>query len=364
MKLSPWTIAASVLVAFSACGQNSLTGFFHPTLAHSSQSLDAAQQQDSLFEKQHRPDYLSLATGDHNAHDTNRHPWPVTVESIGHNTASYQNYGGEPYFHHGLDIRADAGTDVLASVGGQVVNISNYGPGPAYWEVAVLDDAGFLWQYHHVDRDSIPQNVWDAYRNRGRISTGTKIGEVYYWMVNTYGEQYHHIHLNVLSRGGAYRNPFNFLTPLADTKAPEFVEVGLLRNGYAQDPSLPIQGAYSIYATIHDLILHDKFVVPPHRITYQLDDDPRERLVWEFTDLPGVTSNTDYVEDYFVPSLTCGNYECRKLTVDLGFSTEGHRWFPNVGGQHKIVIHAEDQAGNRTSREFQWQVRQPSPPRN
>lgn len=349
-------------IFFTACGSNQGRTPQLPITPRQVSSMELAQKQDATAEKTYRPTYLSRATATLKTKTSSKYSWPVELKSIGHNTASYQNYGGDPYFHHGLDIRADAGTDVLASVGGQVVNISNYGPGPAYWEVAVLDDAGFLWQYHHVDRESIPQAIWDAYRNKGRISTGTKIGEVYYWMVNTYGEQYHHIHLNVLARGGAYRNPFNFLEPLADSKAPEILDVGLLRNGYAQDPSLPIQGAYSIYATIHDLILHDKFVVPPHKITYQLDDDPRERLVWEFTDLPGVTSNTEYVENFFVPSLTCGNYECRKLTIDLGFSTEGQRWFTNVGGQHTIMIHAEDQAGNRSSREFTWNVRQPSPP--
>lgn len=325
-------------------------------------SIKTAQSEDSDAERTYKPEYLFMATAGSSTTENARYHWPVQVKSIGHNTASYQNYGGEPYFHHGLDIRADAGTDVLASVGGQVVNISNYGPGPAYWEVAILDNAGYVWQYHHVDRDSIPSSIWDAYRNKTPISAGTKIGEVYYWMVSTYGEVYHHVHLNVLARGGAYRNPFNFLEALNDTKAPEFVNVGLMRNGYPQDPSLPIQGAYGIYATIHDLILHDKFVVPPHKITYQLDDDPRERLVWDFSELPGGSSNTRFVENFFVPELTCGNYECRKLTVNIGFSTEGQRWFSNVGGEHSITINAEDHAGNRTSKNFKWQVRQPPAP--
>ena len=360
-RLGQLSVCLSLLLA--ACGPKSQEGFNGAYKSNiTSGAISADQRIDSETEKNYRPNYLTLATSNVGEALLEKKTWPVQLRSIGHNTASYQNYGDEAYFHHGLDIRADAGTDVLASAGGKVVNISNYGPGPAYWEVAILDDAGFLWQYHHVDHDSIPENIWDAFRNKAKIANGTKIGEVYFWMVNTYGEQYHHIHLNVLGSGGAYRNPFNFLDPLPDTKAPEFVGVGLLRNGYAQDPSLPIQGAYSIYATIHDLILHDKFVVPPHKITYQLDDDPRERLVWEFSDLPGGTSNTKYVEDFFVPDLTCGNYDCRKLTVNLGFSTEGQRWFTNVGGEHTIVINAEDQAGNRTSREFKWQVRQtPSP---
>jgi murein DD-endopeptidase MepM/ murein hydrolase activator NlpD len=99
---------------------------------------------DSLVEQKHQPAYISLATATPASSIYEKSPWPVTVKSIGHNTASYQNYGSEPYFHHGLDIRADAGSEVVPSASGQVVNISNYGPGPAYWEVAILDNAGFL----------------------------------------------------------------------------------------------------------------------------------------------------------------------------------------------------------------------------
>src|SRR5688500_15621489 len=100
-------------------------------------------------ERRLNPAVASLATGRLPTGRPLRHPWPVTVLSIGHTSASYQNYGGSPYFHHGLDVRADAGSDVLAAAGGKVVNIENYGGSAAYWEVAILDDEGFLWQYHH-----------------------------------------------------------------------------------------------------------------------------------------------------------------------------------------------------------------------
>jgi murein DD-endopeptidase MepM/ murein hydrolase activator NlpD len=343
----------------SSCGQKMAPRFYLQTASDVRvESIGVATETDSLAEKNYRPAYVNQAFGDRLNSLAEKHPWPVRILSIGHSTASYQNYGGEAYFHHGLDIRADAGSDVRASAGGVVVNIENYMPGnPAYWEVAILDDQGFIWQYHHVDRNSIPQEIWTAFRNKTRIEAGTKIGEVYYWTVTTYGEVYHHVHLNILARGGAYRNPFDFLQPLPDTAAPKFLDVGLMKNGYAQNPTLPISGRYGVYATVHDLILHDKFVVPPHKITYQLDDDPRERLVWEFSTLPGETSNTQFVDEFFVPSMTCGNYDCRKLTVNIGFATEGQRWLSNVPGEHRIVIHASDVAGNRTSQEFKWQVR-------
>ncbi|NCX96907.1 MAG: hypothetical protein EBX41_10995, partial [Chitinophagia bacterium] len=85
------------------------------------ETISTAQKNDAFAEKTYTPNYIGLATATANNTNLNRHPWPVHVQSIGHNTASYQNYGGEPYFHHGLDIRADAGSDVIASVGGRIV---------------------------------------------------------------------------------------------------------------------------------------------------------------------------------------------------------------------------------------------------
>ena len=46
----------------------------------------------------------------------------------------------------------------------QVVNIENYQPGNSlYWEVAILDPEGYVWQYHHIDRNTIPQSIFDKY---------------------------------------------------------------------------------------------------------------------------------------------------------------------------------------------------------
>ncbi len=283
-----------------------------------------------------------------------RKKWPVQLHSIGHTNASYQNYGGDPYFHHGLDIRADAGSDVLAAAGGKVVNIENYMPGSAYWEIAIQDDLGFLWQYHHVDHGSIPQAVQDAFRNGGRVEEGQKLGEIFYWDVVTFGERYHHIHLNVLAEGGKFQSPFDFLEPLPDTQAPQFVEVGLLKNG-RKVSGATVSGQYTVFATVHDLIMHEKFVVPPHFLSVSVDG-AAPRTVWEFTSLPGGTSETQYVESYFVPSMVCGDYECRKLVIDLGFARDGTKYFPTAPGPHAVEITARDYAGNETKQAYSWQV--------
>ncbi len=311
-----------------------------------------AQELDPHAVRNTTPRYLGLATGDLNKlQRSGNYSWPVRVQSIGHTNASYQRYGWTtPYFHHGLDIRADAGEAVYASVGGRVVNIENYMPGPDYWEVAILDDEGFLWQYHHVDRDSIPREVWNAFQLQGRIESGAKIGEVVEWDVTTYGERYHHIHLNVLDGQRRYVSPFLFLAALPDQDAPKVTRIGLLKNGRAHQGNR-ISGPYSVYAEVHDLILHRQFVVPPHMLAYSLNGGP-QHVVWNFETLPGGRDEEAKVEEFFVASMVCGNYSCRRQVIDLGFGLD----LPRAAGEYTLRLQAYDFVGNLGEAELRWTV--------
>lgn len=309
-----------------------------------------------------RSRFLATASPDGVRAVRHRAPWPVALKSIGHTIASYQSYGRRrsdvpdgPYFHSGLDIRADAGSAVRAARGGKVVNLENYVPGDsAYWEIAILDDDGYLWQYHHVNRGAIPEAVVDAAKHGGRVADGAMLGTVYTWPISTFGERYHHVHLNVLGAGGVYLNGFSFLEPLADNDPPEVVAIGILKNGK------PVSGAsvrppYSLYAEVRDLVLHTKFFVPPNLIAVSVDGS-MERVVWEFSRLPGGASSTDYVHDFYVKSMTCGNYECRRATVDLGFGLPNRIQYPAAPGPHTVEVIVTDDAGNRASKTFDYRV--------
>jgi hypothetical protein len=309
-------------------------------------------------ERFYKPEYLSIATGELAARSTRElHPWPVNVLSIGHTNASYQVYGllSSAYFHHGLDIRANAGSAVLASTGGKVVNIENYVLGnPAYWEIAILDDEGFLWQYHHVDRSSIPECVFVAFKNGSRIEQGTKIGEVFYWEIETFGERYHHIHLNVLGKGKNYLSPFAFLEKLPDTQGPTFGEIALTQ-GNKKISGSTVSGSYSVMAELKDLILHERFIVPPHEIIIRIDNG-LPQTVWKFDSLPGGSSEEKYVHELYIPGVTCGNYSCRKPIVNLGFSKEGKAVFPQSSGNHEVEVEIRDYNGNGATKKFSWSV--------
>lgn len=278
------------------------------------------------------------------------HPWPYPLLSIGHNMQSFQNYGGSPYWHDGLDIRSVQDQPIYAAAGGKVVNVENYNTGPLYWEVAILDADGFVWKYHHVDRQSIPESVKEG----ASIAAGALIGNVARWPNSSFGERYHHLHLLVVGSDGKYINPFLMMEPLADTKAPVITKIGLAKN-HRPLSAVEVSGDFALYVEASDLVLHDKYILPPHKISYSLDKG-EEKLVWEFIHLPSGTNDVDFINDFFMQG-TCGDYSCRKFYFNLNFAQNRPRSQMRLApGDHEVDVTVEDVVGNRTSKNFKWKV--------
>lgn len=283
------------------------------------------------------------------------HQWPFPLLSIGHAMNSYQDYSGSPYWHDGLDIRSVVDQPIYAAAGGKVVNLENYVWGNSlYWEVAILDEDGFVWKYHHVDRKSIPQEIENAYKNRSWVKEGTLLGNVVRWPITTFGEVYHHLHLLVVGADGKYINPFLLMEPLADTKSPIIEEIGIAQN-HRPSKLTRVSGPHALYLKATDLILHDKFKLPPYKISYVLDGKTA-KTVWEFIHLPGGESDTKYINDFHLTG-TCGNYSCRNFYFNLNFSPEVPRAQMSLApGAHSVEVSVEDIAGNSDSKSFSWEV--------
>ena len=328
------------------------------------QGIDAAQwYRDHEIEHAWRPDYLELATGDPSLlTDHGVYAWPFALDSIGWSMQSYQDYGGTPYFHHGMDMMKLNGTDVYNRSGGQVINIENYNPGwYLYWEVAVLDPDGYIWQYHHIHEPTIPQNIWDAWYEYqadpvygGFIDPDTYIGDIVEWPVWSFYQYFNHIHLNILAAGGVYVNGFEFHDPLPDTEGPEIQAVGLLQNGQIY-PGNAIEGSYSLYVHARDLILDEYYYLPPWEITFSVDCWPMQ-TTWRFDTLPGGADDTAYLDDFYVVPPTCGDYECRDYYIDLGFIPDSQFLFPAGGGEHTVQVTVRDCAGNSVSQSYTYTV--------
>ncbi len=323
---------------------------------------------DEEIEHSWVPDYLNLATGDPNLiTDHGVYDWPFALDSIGWSMQSYQDYGGTPYFHHGMDMMKDHGTAVINQSGGQVVNIENYNPGwDLYWEVAVLDPFGYIWQYHHIQMETIPPYIWDKYAEYqadpiygGFIPANTHIGNIIEWPVWSFGKQFNHIHLNILAAGGVYVNGFEFHNPLPDTVGPEIQAVGLVQNGQIY-PGNTVEGDYSLYVRARDLILDDVYYLPPWEITFSVDGGPVQ-TTWRFDTLPGGASDTAYLNDFYLVPPTCGDYDCRDYYIDLGFIPDSQFVFPMSGGQHTVLVTVSDYAGSSASQTFTYNVIGPPP---
>ncbi len=295
--------------------------------------------------------------------------WPFTVVQMGHVIQSYQDYGGAPYFHHGIDMIAPDGTEVFTQSGGQVVNIENYSYNYLYWEVAILDAEGYVWQYHHIAQPSIPTAIYQAFQawqqdhqNGGFIPPDTKLGEIVEWPVESFGYRFNHIHLNILAENDIYLNPLEFHSLLPDIQAPELEDLGLtLNNSILSRDTIAEQEipSYGLYAHAGDLFLSQVYTLPPYKIAFSLDSAPWT-TVWEFHTFPGGSDDTLLVDDFFIAPPTCGDYGCREFYIDLGFTLLGERRFPSQNGSHTVEVQVWDYNQNSDLDTYTWTVVHPS----
>ncbi len=292
--------------------------------------------------------------------------WPYTFDQMGLVIQSYQNYSSgtsSAYFHHGIDmVVVNNNTQVFNRSGGQVINIENYQPGNSlYWEVAILDPEGYVWQYHHIDQPTIPQLIKSKYAewqadpvNGGFIPPNTHIGNIVYWPVVSLGYRFNHIHLNILGAGDTYLNTLEFHTPIVDTQIPEIQEIGLL-NGDTVISGNTATGNYGMYVRARDLYQSPVYYLPPYKTEFSLDGGDWV-TVREVPDLPGGSNDEAFVNDFFVPGYTKGNYDARDFYIDLGFTTSGQRQFPSETGEHNITVRVWDYYGNSDTETFTWNV--------
>ena len=223
-----------------------------------------------------------------------------------------------------------------------------------YWEIAIQDDEGFVWKYHHVAKESITQEIQKAYTSGEKIAEGTLIGNVVQWPISSFGEVYHHLHLLVVAADGRYINPFLMMEPLTDTQAPVITQIGLAKNHKPID-GIEVQGEHALFVEASDLVMHKKFILPPHKISYRLDND-EEKVMWTFVNIPSGKNDVDFINDFYMKG-TCGDYSCRKFYFNLNFSLEKPRGAFNLpAGEHQIEVMVEDVVGNKATKSFKWKV--------
>ncbi|MEQ8765434.1 MAG: M23 family metallopeptidase [Planctomycetota bacterium] len=322
-----------------------------------------------------------------------RHPWPIPEatepQTIGHLAHNFQHYGGRPYFHPGVDIRTPAESPVHSAVAGRVTELRYYGARPLYFEVAIQDDRGFLWEYHHIAEDSVPDAVREAFEKGQRVPAGTYLGSVIRWRVHAYGDRYDHLHLNVLDPWKNYLNPLRFLIAPSDDVPPRVAGLYFCPNegerAFEVVRGTPVvSGDVDLVLEAEDLFGGAPFQLGVHEIRYQLVRvDARGKvpmgepvLFCRFDSLPGGFDRHDGINSVFKRRLqvedelleTEGNYSRRRFLYVLthapaglvadkdsywdtdGFRPDGEPLYPN--GRYEVAVLAKDIFGNETRREF------------
>ena len=212
--------------------------------------------------------------------------WPMDpidqAQPLGNSYGEYQNYGGAPYLHPGIDILRPAGTLVRAVKAGYVKAILTTS-GDQHWRVAIGDafDATPCdgWLYAHLDRYSITVSVGDF------VNEGQYIGELVYWPV----ADFHHLHFVKIHNGGQpwmsdwdfIGNPLDELSVTTDLDPPVFQDVypGQAFAYFDADGHfyLPfgsvLSGPVDVIANAYDKVGHPTWRLAPYAITYEVFND-------------------------------------------------------------------------------------------
>jgi len=124
---------------------------------------------------------------------------PKEPNLAGNLVHNYQSFSGQAsaYWHEGIDIRSNliAGTQLgyqlHSPVAGEVVKWVRYSSSDLYWSLMVRESRGLVWQFHHLDPDTVSVKVGDT------VAQGQVLGNIAFWPSTHNGERYHHVHLNV-----------------------------------------------------------------------------------------------------------------------------------------------------------------------
>jgi hypothetical protein len=159
-------------------------------------------------------------------------PWPIapfdSVHPLGNNWGEYQNYGGSPYFHNGIDIITvrQQGVPVYAVAHGWVKAWLTI-QAEYHWRLAIADsnlsytDSCEGWLYAHIDSSRFHKNIGDE------VQEGDLIGYLVPWPVTGFD----HLHFARIKDAGStwdeadwafVQNPLTVLDPNTDTIKPQF----------------------------------------------------------------------------------------------------------------------------------------------
>lgn len=277
-------------------------------------------------------------------------PWPIapfdSMHVLGNNWGEYQDYGGGPYYHNGIDI-------ITVGVQGAEVHAVRHGYVKAWgtiqaelhYRLAICDTSPDVtgrqsgWLYAHIDADRFHKVVGDE------VEVGDLIGYLVPWPVTGFD----HCHFARISDTGAtwnrfpgptwwfIANPLLEMTANTDLVPPVFRNArtsqrfAFCRNNtstYQQPTNLT--GDLDIIAKVYDKTgytttdtIWDKLV--PYQVDYMIRSAGGTVVVpwtmsFQFSNLLAGTSDTASARVLFKNDATCrsyGDYDAREYYFNI-----------------------------------------------
>lgn len=242
--------------------------------------------------------------------------WPVqfvdSKHTIGNSMPEYQNYGDEAYYHEGADLRVSPKGEVKAPVDGflqadyysyvtdqQTGQDQKYtkpitaGGDDLYFEVTIKTADGFQFEFHHVNAQSLPKNIYDlAVQGGGPITRGQTIGFASLWPTSRMGARYDHIHYNLISPTGVYMNTEYYSQELGDTSSPVVKNIfAIYKNKKTEVVNQKLESIPSeLIISTYDMKATNIYPLPPTLIEASWGAD--NKVGWNFTQTFMTSSGT------------------------------------------------------------------------
>jgi len=297
-------------------------------------------------------------------------PWPYQPfdepHALGNHYGTFQNYGGSPYYHDGIDLVTPSGPVDCYSVSDGTVTHVTYNQ-PYYSGIMIGDpvSGGEGWLYWHIDADTYVYDVGE------RVDVNDYIGTVAYWPVSNF----HHVHFNKVEGTGGYpwswyisiENPLALMDPHPDPDPPVHYATyagrafAFARNQASTllDP-FALTGDVDIVARISDVVGLPQWELNPWKVEYWIDGATQSVPVTDAVTFSGLIPNDNTVSVIYrtqSPLITQGNYDARVYYMNVtntdgdGFvetSDASLSWETDGfdAGDYWVFVRAYDLGGN------------------
>ncbi|MGZ3689308.1 MAG: hypothetical protein ACXVBW_13470, partial [Bdellovibrionota bacterium] len=303
--------------------------------------------------------------------------WPIQFQdkahSLGNAMAEFQSYGDGPYYHGGLDLRVAAAAAVHTPIAGRIEaghygytnnpdgsstkfwNAYPQGGDTTYFEIAVITDDGYRFEFHHMDETRIAAPILKILKSgqSGRVSAGALLGNTIPWP----GGDYHHTHYNILTPAGTHLNP-EFYSPLIDDHEKPAVSAVLasFAGGKTAEFGTGMFGDAPEFFAVAVIDHQDSNVYDHPPALASIEFANGKKFAWDFRErLSGADGKFPPIWDFFVETISGPDGKAFSTEGGYGEGVSVIRIPVPADAHGQFTIRIADQAGNAT--ELQGHVR-------